>query len=71
MGEIHELFILALSLVWFAGATPEENWRLPMTVSDFFFADLITMSMSMTDTDFNFLEFEWKQLCYARYGDLR
>ena len=23
MGEIHELFILALSLVWFAGATPE------------------------------------------------
>ena len=23
MGEIHEFFILALSLVWFAGATPE------------------------------------------------
>ena len=23
MGEIHELFVLALSLVWFAGATPE------------------------------------------------
>ena len=23
MGEIHELFILALSLVWFAGATPD------------------------------------------------
>ena len=23
MGEIHELFLLALSLVWFAGATPE------------------------------------------------
>ena len=22
MGEIHELFVLALSLVWFAGATP-------------------------------------------------
>ena len=23
MGEIHELFVLALSLVWFAGAAPE------------------------------------------------
>ena len=23
MGEIHELFVLALSLVWFAGATSE------------------------------------------------
>ena len=23
MGEIHELFVLSLSLVWFAGATPE------------------------------------------------
>ena len=35
MGEIHELFVLALSLVWFAGATPDhhkinsfENWFL-------------------------------------------
>ena len=25
MGEIHELFVLALSLVWFAGAT--SDWR--------------------------------------------
>ena len=25
MGKIHELFLLALSLVWFAGATPEIN----------------------------------------------
>ena len=25
MGEIHELFVLALSSVWFAGATPDEN----------------------------------------------
>ena len=25
MGEIHELFVLALSLVWFAGATPDNN----------------------------------------------
>ena len=25
MGEIHELFVLALSLAWFAGATPELN----------------------------------------------
>ena len=25
MGEIHELFVLALSLVWFAGATPESS----------------------------------------------
>ena len=23
MGEIHELFVLVLSLVWFAGATPD------------------------------------------------
>ena len=23
MGEIHELFLLTLSLVWFAGATPD------------------------------------------------
>ena len=23
MGEIHELFVLALSFVWFAGATPD------------------------------------------------
>ena len=27
MGEIHELFVLALSLVWFAGATPDTFWR--------------------------------------------
>ena len=26
MGEIHEVFVLALSLVWFAGATPEANF---------------------------------------------
>ena len=25
MGEIHELFVLALSLVWFAGATPDNH----------------------------------------------
>ena len=25
MGEIHELFVLALSLVWFAGETPEQR----------------------------------------------
>ena len=25
MGEIHELFVLALSLVWFAGATPAKT----------------------------------------------
>ena len=24
MAEIHELFVLALSLVWFAGATPDQ-----------------------------------------------
>ena len=27
MGEIHELFVLALSLVWFAEATPENLWQ--------------------------------------------
>ena len=26
MGEIHELFVLAFSLVWFAGATPDKSW---------------------------------------------
>ena len=29
MGEIHEVFVLALSLVWFAGATPDmsvQDW---------------------------------------------
>ena len=25
MGEIHEVFVLALSLVWFAGATPDSS----------------------------------------------
>ena len=25
MGEIHELFVLALALVWFAGATPDSR----------------------------------------------
>ena len=25
MGEIHELFVLALPLVWFAGATPDQK----------------------------------------------
>ena len=25
MGEIHELFVLPLSLVWFAGATPDQR----------------------------------------------
>ena len=25
MGEIHELFVLALSLVWFAGTTPDHR----------------------------------------------
>ena len=32
MGEIHELFVLALSLVWFAGATPE--FRGPLASHD-------------------------------------
>ena len=26
MGEIHELLVLALSLVWFAGVTPENSF---------------------------------------------
>ena len=31
MGELHELFVLALSLVWFAGVTPEqESFRMAM-----------------------------------------
>ena len=30
MGEIHELFVLALSLVWFAGATPDDHFWLSL-----------------------------------------
>ena len=30
MGEIHELFVLALSLVWFAGATPYKGQQSPL-----------------------------------------
>ena len=33
MGEIHELFVLALSLVWFAGATPD---KIPLHPEDEF-----------------------------------
>ena len=32
MGEIQELFVLALSLVWFAGATPD--FKMRVSVSD-------------------------------------
>ena len=32
MGEIHELFVLALSLVGFAGATPEKEPSLPQNL---------------------------------------
>ena len=32
MGEIHELFFLALSLVWIAGATPEITQKSLMSV---------------------------------------
>ena len=36
MGEIHELFVLALSLVWFAGATPDhEMGHTPSTAGTF------------------------------------
>ena len=30
MGEIHELLVLALFLVWFAGATPETKLGKPI-----------------------------------------
>ena len=33
MGEIHELFVLDLSLVWFAGATPEPFEPFPALFS--------------------------------------
>ena len=39
MGEIHELFVLAIFLVWFAGATPETSlpnfWVFPFFPKDF------------------------------------
>ena len=50
MGEIHELFVLALSLVWFAGATPDsfprENrtsknvWDFRLEVPDVLLPDI-------------------------------
>ena len=39
MGEIHELFVLALALVWFAGATPD--WRSA-------FSDALSVSKGRT-----------------------
>ena len=33
MGEIHEVFVLALSLVWFAGATPDYFPKITVTVT--------------------------------------
>ena len=35
MGEIHELFVLALSLVWFAGATPESRSKFSISIEIF------------------------------------
>ena len=35
MGEIHELFVLALSLVWFAGRLLREGWREELLLSEF------------------------------------
>ena len=45
VGEIHELFVLALSLVWFGGATPDSDFhaqtpaspgsRVPAEVAEF------------------------------------
>ena len=36
-GEIHELFVVALSLVWFAGATPKNS--IPNHLKKFFYLD--------------------------------
>ena len=47
MGEIHELFVLPLSLVWFAGATPEH--------SKFSTAQWFTMATPLVRTSFFFL----------------
>ena len=45
MGEIHELFVLALSLVWFAGATPDSNCqRIPAFVTE-------SKSLTVTESD--------------------
>ena len=37
MGEIHELFVWALSLVWFAGATPDCSVDLRLETPKFRF----------------------------------
>ena len=36
MGEIHELFVLDLSLVWFAGATPDSRESFQGSQTPFF-----------------------------------
>ena len=36
MGEIHEVFVLALSLVWFVGATPDCKVRKILGVFEVF-----------------------------------
>ena len=36
MGKIHELFVLALSLVWFAGATPDSKGISPILVWNYY-----------------------------------
>ena len=49
MGKIHELFVLALSLVWFAGATPEywgfgPNLRVPYRIVPLVYLDSLKLN---------------------------
>ena len=49
MGEIHELFVLALSLVWFAGATPDQK-RLPLGCFRVLTSDVLTSDVLTSGT---------------------
>ena len=46
MGEIHELFVLALSLVWFAGATPDSRLKISFRIESLIFLDIFRGSVN-------------------------
>ena len=62
MGEIHEVFVLALSLVWFAGATPDSRAENTMTATGV--TELYTSSPSRFSTMF-FKSFGISSLSYT------
>ena len=49
MGGIHELFVLAVSLVWFAGATPDIFPNLNQWASPLQAGEVLTTTSSLGD----------------------